>query len=164
MITFSKFDSATINALGKRIIKIFSISGAKTASDCVPFGIDTNPIKGMTAIHATTSNDSESVVIGYIDNNKLAQSGEIRLYSKDAQGVEKTFLWLKNNGTLEMNGNQYTTVRFEPLKTGLDNSVNLLNIELTKIQTAIQTLGGAYPRADVAINIDNAKSETVKLK
>jgi hypothetical protein len=63
-----------------------------------------------------------------------------------------------------MNGNQYTTVRFEPLKTGLDNSVNLLNIELVKIQTAIQTLGGAYPRADVAINIDNAKSETVKLK
>jgi hypothetical protein len=63
-----------------------------------------------------------------------------------------------------MNGNQYTTVRFEPLKTGLDNSVNLLNIELSKIQTAIQTLGGTYAKADVAINIDNAKSETVKLK
>lgn len=163
MITFSKFDSSTITALGKRILKVFSI-GAKTASDCSPFGVDANPIKGMTAIHATSSNDAESVIIGYIDNNKKALSGEIRLYSKDANGQEKTFLWIKNDGTLQLNGTDYTSVRFEPLKTGLDNSVNLLNIELTKIQTAIQTLGGTYTKADVTLNINNAKSENVKLE
>lgn len=163
MITFSKFDSSTITALGKRILKIFEF-GAKTASDCAPFGIDSSPIKGMTAIYAKSSNDAEGVVIGYVDNNKKALSGELRLYSKDANGVEKTFLWLKNNGNLELNGNQYNSVRFEPLKTGLDNSNNLLNIELAKIEIAIQTMGGTYNRSDVAIDIENSKSETVKLK
>lgn len=163
MITFSKFDSSTITELGKRILKVFSI-GAKTASDCAPFGVDANPIKGMTAIHATSTNDAESVIIGYIDNNKKALSGEIRLYSKDANGQEKTFLWIKNDGTLQLNGTDYTSVRFEPLKTGLDNSVNLLNIELTKIQATIQTMGGTYNRSDVTIDIENSKSETVKLK
>ena len=163
MITFSKFDSSTITALGKRVIKFFEF-GAKTASDCAPFGVDANPIKGMTAIHATSSNDAESVIVGYIDNNKKALSGEIRLYSKDANGQEKTFLWIKNDGTLQLNGTDYTSVRFEPLKTGLDNSVNLLNIELTKIQATIQIMGGTYNRSDVTIDIENSKSETVKLK
>lgn len=163
MITFGKFDSASNNSLGKRIIKFFTF-GAKTASDCSPFGIDANPIKGMTAIHATSTNEAESVIIGYVDSGKLAQSGEIRIFSKDADGNVKAYVWAKNTGDLLLNGDQYTAVRFEPLKLGLDNSINSLNIELTKIQTALQTLGGTYNRSDVAINVTNSKSETVKLK
>lgn len=163
MISFSKFDSSTLTEVGKRVIKIFGF-GAKTASDCSPFGVDSNPIKGMTAIHATTSNDAESVVIGYVDSAKLAQSGEIRIFSKDSNGEIKAYVWAKNDGNLLLNGDQYSSVRFEPLKNSLDNTVNLLNIELTKVQTALQSVGGTYNRSDVTTDITNSKSETVKLK
>jgi len=163
MITFGKIDSTEITSLGKRVIKFLSF-GVKTASECSPFGVDSNPIKGMTAIHATTTNESDSVIVGYIDKDKIAGIGETRLFAKDSSGAVVTFLWLKNDGTLELNGNQYTSVRFENLKTGLLNQDTAINAELLKIQTAITGLGGTYALLPIVTNIDNSKSPTVKLK
>ena len=163
MIAFAKVDSTSINNLGKRIIKFFEF-GAKTASESLPFGLDTNPIKGMTAIHAKSTNDAESVIIGYVDTDKLAESGESRFFAKDSSGQVVSFVWLKANGNIELNGNDYSAVRFENLKTGLTNSDTALNIELGKIATAIGSLGGTYTVAPINTNIDTSKSETIKLK
>jgi len=163
MITFGKIDSTEITVLGKRLIK-FLVYGAKTASECLPFGVDSNPLKGMTAIHATTSNESDSVIIGYIDKDKLAAIGETRFFAKDESGNVVTFLWLKNDGTIELNGNEYTSVRFEPLKEGLNNQNELINTELLKIQTAILGLGGTYTPSNIVTEIDNSQSPTVKLE
>lgn len=163
MITFAKLDSTLINNLGKRIIKFFEF-GAKTASESMPFGIDSSPIKGMTAIHSQSSNSGESVIIGYINTNQLAESGESRMYSVDQNNVLKAFIWNKKDGKIWLNGNGYSSVRFEPLESALNNQKDLINAELFKIQTAIITLGGTYAKTDVAININSSKSEDVKLK
>lgn len=162
MITFSKFFESVIEQ-GKRILKVNGIYGAKTADECLPFGIDSNPIKGMTAIYAETSNDSESVVIGYINQNQLAENGETRIFSLDSNGNLKSFVWCKNNGEIHLNGNSSTAVKFEELKQGITNSDALLNAELTKIQTAITALGGTYIKSNVTTNIDSSKSDKVKL-
>ena len=98
MITYAKIKSATIE-LGKRILKIEEF-GAKTASESMPFGMDSNPIADMIAIHSTTSNNAESVIIGYINKNQIAGVGESRLYSLDANGVLKAFVYCKNDGYL----------------------------------------------------------------
>lgn len=161
-MTFSIFKSSVIE-LGKRILKIEEF-GVKTANECMPFGMDSNPIANMTAIHSITSNNSESVVIGYINKNQVAASGEMRLFSLGASGVQKTFLWLKANGKLELNGNMYSAVRYEPLNTGLQNQTQLINIELVKIQAALTALGGVYTHAPVTTYIANSKSDDVKLK
>lgn len=161
MITFSKFFEATIEQ-GKRILKVNQY-GVKTADESAPFGVDSNPIKGMTAIYADTSNDSESVIIGYINENQIAQKGETRIFSLDENGNLKAFVWCKNNGEIHLNGNTSTAVKFEELKTAINNSDNLLNAELTKIQTAITALGGTYVKSNVTTNIDPSKSDKVKL-
>lgn len=161
MITFSKFFEATIEQ-GKRILKVNQY-GVKTADESAPFGVDSNPIKGMTAIYADTSNDSESVIIGYINENQIAQKGETRIFSLDENGNLKAFVWCKNNGEIHLNGNTYTAVKFEELKTAINNSDTLLNAELTKIQTAISALGGTYVKSNVTTNIDSSKSDKVKL-
>lgn len=161
MATFSKYKEMAIEA-GKRILKVLEF-GTKTADECAPFGIDSVPIKDMTAIYMNTSNNSESVIVGYINTNQLAAEGETRLFSVDASGALKAFVWLKANGNIEINGNAYNSVRFEPLKTGLNNQDALINTELAKIATAIGTLGGVYVPATVTTNVDAAKNDTVKL-
>jgi hypothetical protein len=162
MITYAKFKESSITA-GKRVIKFLEF-GVKTADECTPFGIDSNPIADMVAIHANTSNNSESVIIGYINKNQLAGAGETRLFSVDANSALKSYVWLKNDGKLQLNGNDYTAVRFTPLKTGLTNQDALINAELIKIQTAITSLGGVYVPSNVITNIDNSESQDVKLK
>lgn len=162
MLTYSVFKSSIIEN-SKRILTVLQF-GAKTADEVLPFGIDSSPIKDMTAIYGSTSNNSESVVIGYINKNQIAESGETRFYSLDSDGNEKAFIFLKKDGKIHLNGNAYTSVRFSPLKTGLDNQNLLINAELVKIQTAITTLGGAYVPSNVSTNITNAESIDVKLK
>jgi len=164
MIIYGKYKSSILEN-GKRILKFLGVGGsASTASESMPFGIDSNPIADMIAIHSTTSNNAESVIIGYINKNQIAEIGESRLYSLDANGVLKAFIYCKNDGILLLNGDSYSGVRYEPLKSGLDNQNNLINAELLKIQTAITTLGGAYTRSNVSIDITTSKSDTVKIK
>lgn len=162
MIYFSKFSDSVIDG-GKRLLKVLQF-GAKSADECLPFGVDSNPIKNMTAIYAETSNDSESVIIGYINENQLAQSGETRLFSVDSNGALKSYVWLKNNGDIELNGNNYSSVRFEPLNVGLNSEKDLINAELVKIATAINAIvPGSYTPLPITLDISNAKNDTVKL-
>lgn len=163
MITFSKIDSSTITDAGKRILKFLQF-GPKSGNESMPFGVDSNPTKGMTAIFAETSNSGENVIIGYINKNQLAEVGEVRIFSTDANGSLKGFVWCKNDGKVQLNGNDYSSVRFEPLNTALTNQDNLINTELQKIALAITTLGGSYTPATVTTDISNSKSEDVKLK
>ena len=161
MITLSKFSDASIQ-LGKRILKVLEM-GAKTADESLPFGIDSVPVKGMSTIYGYTSNDAESVILGVINESQEAESGEIRFYSMDENKAVKSTLYLKKDGTIEYNGNTYSMVRFEPLKTGLQNSDTDLNLELVKIQTAISLLGGTYTHIPVQTNIDTSKSVKNKI-
>ena len=164
MVTYGKYKSSILEN-GKRILKFLGIGGsASTASESMPFGIDSNPIADMIAIHSTTSNNAESVIIGYINKNQIAEAGESRLYSLDANGVLKAFVYCKNDGILLLNGDGYSGVRYEPLNTGLGNQNTLINAELIKIQTAITSLGGAYARAGVTFDITTSKSDMVKIK
>ncbi len=162
MLTYAILKSSVIEQ-GKRILKVLQF-GAKTANESMPFGYDGNPIADMTAIYANTSNNSETVIIGYINKNQIAGVGETRLFSLDSNGALKSFVWLKNDGDLQLNGDEYTSVRFAPLNTGLQNQNTLINAELTKIQIAITALGGAYTPAMVSTNIDNSESQKVKLQ
>lgn len=183
MITFSKFKEAFLEA-GKRILKVQQF-GTKTATEVAPFGVDANPLKDMTAIFAETSNISESVIIGYINKNQLAKKGELRLYSLDDNNSVKSFIWLKNDGTLELdadninvnaellkleansiqlNGATFSNVRYEPLELGIVAKDALINAELVKIATVLNSLiPGSYVVSPVSTNIISAKSDNVKL-
>jgi hypothetical protein len=162
MITFSKLKSSTIDQ-GKRILKVLQF-GAKTANESGPFGVDSSPIENMTAIFSETSNAGESVIIGYINKSQLSEPGETRLFSMDNTGVLKAELWLKNDGSIIMNGGGFSAVRFENLNAKLSQEVTDINTELTKISAAISNLGGVYITAPISLDISNCESETIKLK
>jgi hypothetical protein len=161
MITFSKLAETAIEK-GKRIIKVLQF-GVKTAEECSPFGVDANPLKDMTAIYADTSNNSESVIIGYINKNQIAGPGETRFYSLDSNGGLKAFIWLKDDGSIELNGSTNSAVRYEPLNNSITQAKVDINAELAKISLAIGGLGGVYTVAPIIIDLTSSKNDKVKI-
>jgi len=132
-----------------RLIKalVFGKTDAREAHECTDFGIDSNPIKGMDAIYASTSVNGIPVIIGYLNKNQLAATGETRLFSTDANGGLKFNVWLQNDGKMLMGTSATPSayvdnlVRYEKLKLSLDTYFTGLNSSIT---TAISGLGGAY--------------------
>lgn len=162
MITIAKTRDTFVEK-SKLIIKVLQF-GAKTAKQAAPFGIDSNPLDNYTAIYADTLNAGESVILGYINKKYITEKGEIRIYSLDASGAVKAFAYCRTNGDLELNGSEFSAVRFENLKTAIDNQNLLINAELAKIVVSIAALGGNYVPGTISTNLTNSKSQNVKLK
>lgn len=157
MITNATVDSTSTED-GMRMVKVDQF-GAKEPYECSPYGFDSNPVKDMTAIYADTSENGEPIIIGYVNENQLAEVGELRLYNS-----EQGYIWIKKDDSIELNGNARTIVAFQNLKTELQNTIVKVNAELVKIQTAITALGGAYAKTDVNIDISSSEVKDVKVK
>ena len=161
-VTFSKFSSAVITA-GKRILKLKQF-GVKTAKECAPFGFDSQPLEGMTAIYMETSNKEEAVVVGYVNKQQLAEGGESRMYAVGEDGAVVSYVWSKKDGTIGLNGFDHSSIRFGPLQTALQDQNVLIQAELQKIALAISLLGGSYSPGSTSIVLGPAESQTVKIK
>jgi hypothetical protein len=146
---------------GKRILKLLQF-GAKTAKVAAPFGDDANPIKDMTAIYAETTVNGEPFVIGYVNTNQVAAVGEKRIFSLKEDGSSSTYIWLKNDKTIEIGGNADNAVRFLPLKTGISATDTAITAELAKIQAAFVTVGGVYAPGIISTDIDGSKIAEIK--
>ncbi len=161
MITFSKTKENIIKAF-TRSLKVFQF-GAKTADVIAPFGDDSAPLKDMIALYAETSNMSESVIIGYINKNQIAASGEKRIFSLKSDGTLSTSIHLRTDGTMELGGNTDNVVKYTPLNSAFTTKDNFINIELGKIAAAITALGGAYAPGTISTDITAAKVDGVKV-
>ncbi len=121
--------SNEVDALFQRIIKFrrFGKSDVQTSPQVAPYGTDSNPIKDMIAVYSATSEKGETVIIGYLNKNQLADIGEHRTFSTDEDGNVQFFVWLKNDGTLQLGGDSKHLARFEELKSGFDQLKDDLN-------------------------------------
>lgn len=71
-------------------------------------GDDSHPLKTDYVITLETPQSGGAVAVGYLDpaNDQKANEGDKRIYSRDATGVVKAEIWLKNDGSIECtNGN-----------------------------------------------------------
>lgn len=111
-------DSTFFDSVKRRIVKVlrFGKTDVNTGYEVSPFGFDGNPLSDMRAIFADTNRSGRRVIIGYINKNQLAQPGESRLFSVDSNGNLKTFIWLKNDGSIELGGTNDNLVRFSKLE------------------------------------------------
>lgn len=143
----------TIIKSAKRYIKFHALgsSDVKEKHEISPFGLDSNPIKGTRGVYVQTATKGQAAVIGYVNTVQKAGSGEIRTYSVDANGSEKTYVWLKADGTIEIGGDSDNMVRyskletaFNQLKSDFDNLVNAYNIHVHDVP---QAPSGTLPSA-----------------
>lgn len=96
-------NSTSFNNAKSRFIKFtgWGKNDVKNHTECMPYGLDSNPIKNTTAIYIQNAS-GQLVVIGYINVNQLADVGEYRTYATDSDGNLQGSIWLKKNGDVEI--------------------------------------------------------------
>jgi len=110
---------------------IFGNSDVRTAPQVLPFGIDSKPIKESMALYAETDNKSKAVTLGVITKSDKTNPGELRLSATDENGVEKTYVFLTNDGDIEVGGNDDNLVRYSVLKQEFDKFKSDFNLFVT---------------------------------
>lgn len=129
----------------------------QTASNVLPSGIDSKPVKGRLAIHVKTNANGEGCIIGYVDNSDKTNEGETRIYSTDSKGVEVFSIKLNNSGEVEFGGTADNFVRYSELNSALQTFVTNLNSKLTSATAAIP-----FTWVPETLNISAAKIDEVK--
>lgn len=175
MITTKVISQTVANAIRTIKVLCFGKYDSRTASQVAPFGIDSVPIKDMVAIYSKTENDAERVIIGYFNQSLLADVGEIRIYATDSDGVEKTRVWLRDNGTINIGGtgsgdNPNHLTRWEDLSTAMANLQTQLddweakfNIHTHTIPTGTSGIpSSSY--SPITIDIDLSKTGTILIE
>lgn len=140
-MNLSKILSTSFDDLQRRIVKVLrkGKSDVQTAMEAAPFGIDSNPLKDMIAVYAPTEEKGKTVIIGYLNKNQLADVGETRLFSTDSDGTLKFYAWLKNDGTMEIGGNDYHMVRYEKLAEAFNELKQDFNDHITAYNSHTHT-------------------------
>lgn len=166
-MTLGKFFSSTLNTIGQRLVKAFTIYGTATAEQVAPFGDDSVPLKGMDVIYAETESDEQPVIIGCMNLNLLAQPGEKRTFAMKLNDDGKTYsqifyTWMKADGTYEIGGAVDNAVRYAKLNQGLQAQITKMQGQLTLIAAAIAVAGGSYTPGDITLDISAAKINEIK--
>jgi len=175
MLQATKVISTAIKE-GKRLIKIlrFGRDDVQDIRESMPFGFDGNPTKDLVALYGSTTEKGKPVIIGYINKNQIADIGESRMYSTNADGAEQFYLHLKNDGTAEFGGDADFMVRFNELKSGFDQLKSDFNSHVTTYNThvhpfvglAVGVPGSTTPTASTGTpstaSIDSSKIEEIK--
>lgn len=124
-----KIDSFSIDSLKRRVLKFLRLgkNDVQTSFEIAPFGVDAAPLKDMLAAYSATAEKGKTVFLGVINKNQKADKGEVRLYSLDANASEKIYLWLKNDGYMEVGGNDDHLVRYSKLEEAFNTLQNEFN-------------------------------------
>ncbi len=128
MINVTKTISTSIKS-AVRFVKFLRM-GKSDVQECrqaAPFGVDSAPTKDMAAIYAKTGEVGKPVIIGYINKNQIADVGENRLFSTDADGNVQFYVHMKNDGTAEVGGDSDNMVRYSELESAFNELRGDLN-------------------------------------
>lgn len=175
MNTITKIISTAITS-GARVLKVLGFGRAdgdvREVKEAMPFGLDSNPVKGMSAILAETTANGSPVVIGYINKNQLAEVGGSRLYSTDSDGAVQIALYLRADGTMEIGGNANHMTQYEGMKDAYDELRDDLNDLISKFNshthpyTNVSTPATTSPTATTATpssaDMSGAKLDNIK--
>lgn len=153
-----KVISSELDSLSRRVIKAlrYGTKDVRTATQAAPFGIDSNPPKNMMAVFSKTEEAGKSVIVGYINKNLVAASGEVRLFSVNEAGVLQTYVWLKADGQILLGGDTKHLVEFEALKAKWDAHIAEYNLHTHS--------GNGVPATQQSTsNIDDVKTDNLKI-
>lgn len=166
--------SQTVETLFRSIkVLAFGESDVRTAAQIAPFGVDSAPPKDMIAILSDTTVKGKRIIVGYLNKSLLAQDGENRLFSVQADGSLSQYIWLKADGTMEIGGNDDFLARFSELKSGFDQLKSDHNDLVNAFNTHVHATAGTgppstptpatgIPASTSTASIDDAKIDEIK--
>lgn len=123
-----------------------------------PAGIDSNPLpEDQGAGFCVGDTTGKSVSVGVYCENCIAESGEIRFFSRDDTGAEKSYIYPKKDGTLEINGNADFAVSWTDLNTQMQLLITAINGAFASKLNGTGSAGG------LTLDLSSAKNLKVKL-
>lgn len=168
MINVTKVISSAIDT-ALRFVKVRRLgnSDVQNVKEFMPFGIDGAPLPGMTALYLSTGVKGANYVVGYINKNQKALPGELRLFSLDADGKEKTYQIFKKDGTIEILGDADFMVRYSKLELAyneLQGKHNQTDANFVALATALNLLLGTttFPPSTSTGDITLSKIKEIK--
>lgn len=162
-------ESRIKNSLREIITEIYP-NMIKSPRQVLPPGIDAVPIEGDQGVMILLDqSQGKGVQIGVYPDPQ-AESGEVRFYSRDDNGAQQAFLWIKKTGIVEINGADDFAVAFDDLKSGFDTLKSDFNTHVTTIynlhthvETGATTATPLPVGSTSAASIDASKVPTIKL-
>ena len=134
MLTLVKTISTQITNLIRTVkVSRYGKDDTVTGMEAMPYGDDSNPIAGMDAVYLELSSRKNKVIVGYINKQQLADIGEKRIYSTDANGNVQFYIWLHADGTCDFGGNANHLAQYEALATAFN-----------ELQTKFNNFAAAY--------------------
>jgi hypothetical protein len=106
-----------------RVIKATMRAGENVLAELFgPAGDDSPPLPDDMGFFSDNSQTGGRSCLGSIDqvNEPEAAPGERRLYARDSNGNPIVVVWLKGDGTLELNGDADNAVRYAALETAFN--------------------------------------------
>lgn len=153
----------TVIEAGRQIVKTLRLgkSDVRTSIYASSFGEDAQPLPGMKAIFAQTESNKKSYIIGFINENAVADLGEKRIYSLDSNGNEVAFIHLKNDGEIYLGGDADFLTRFNALESGFNELRDDFN---THTHPTAPVGPVSPPSVPSTASIAGAKIDTIKTR
>jgi len=135
---------------------------------------DSIPEIGTAVYIIDVAGNASNKIAIVCDSNieSTVENGEKKIYAQDNGSIE-SYIYLKKDGTIEINGNTDFAVNYNNLEISLTNQDTLINAELTKLTatisamvTAFSALGVTIPpyvQGAVTTDITSAKNDKVLL-
>lgn len=125
------------------------------------FGLDANPLVDDRILLIPVGGSGKLVAIGTITINPQTNPGEVRIFSRDSSGNEQAEIFLKNNKSIELNGNSKRFVTHAELDTALQTHITALNVHThSGVTTGPGTSGP--PVNPLSLDISAAETQTIK--
>lgn len=170
MIQLVKIISTSIDSANRRLVKFFRFGKDDVqevlSASCV--GDDSPPIENLRGIYVQTSQVGTPVLVGYINDNQLAQPGEKRIFATDQNGDVILHFYLKTNGEIELGGTGNYAVKFNELKTEFNELKGKFNSLVSSYNSHQHVETGGTTNATLSTatsstaNIDNAINSKIQ--
>lgn len=102
-----------------------------------PYGMDVNPVQDTIVVTAKTQSNEDGIAIGFLNKKTFEDLvlGEIGFFSENSDKEIQANIIFRNEGTLEINGNDDYMVRFSKL----EESFNELQDKYNKLVDAFNS-------------------------
>ncbi len=169
MIQLVKIISTSIDSANRRLVKFFRFGkdDVQEVLSASSVGDDSPPIENLRGIYVQTSQVGTPVLVGYINDNQLAQPGEKRIFATDQNGNVILHFYMKSDSTIELGGTGNYAVKFNQLKTEFNELNDKFNDLVTNFNSHVHA-ANATPIAPITqafqstANIDNAKNSKIQ--
>lgn len=165
-----KVISTSNNDIGQLLTKLLK-SGRSDVQEIITAstpGIDSVPVKDDVALYEITDVNGENFVIGFLVKDRIAKPGEVRLFSRNEQGVEQIYAWLKDNGEIHFGGDTGNLTRFQELETAFNQLksdfnalVNAYNLHVHATPSGVSSTTASTATPSTA-DISGAKIDELK--